>query len=411
LSADHGDSDPGREASASAEGQNLEQAGSLNRLVEIRCGFAEMARKEATTASARVAETKVLLDAQVATVAEAQARVDAAAANAGKDDAHRAFRASVAGARGRGQVESAAGAWLAEINGINREGRALQARVKHEREVTEALVSQLAKLSSTAEVSALAAAKAIEACRDAQAQVAASGADRPDAVAAAAISVPIAESGTPTEPALDLGAAQLVAGQGHLSTDWLVVDLRSPEPQAIIRLVRREGKTLNSLVDRLAGTDPAARSCWGLLLSNFVDSVAAAAIEDACLEFPAADPFWSQFTHDQACEVARGLAALGFRYDGFATFADGRVPGQRDIAMAVGSVGLLPARVRYWPKPEDAAQLFRGVNPATDAFIAAEAPALTLGEMVRLLGRRADLLADLWNDWDRVRPLLFATNL
>jgi hypothetical protein len=31
--------------------------------------------------------------------------------------------------------------------------------------------------------------------------------------------------------------------------------------------------------------------------------------------------------------------------------------------------------------------------------------------MVRLLGRRADLLADLWNDWDRVRPLLFATNL
>jgi hypothetical protein len=79
--------------------------------------------------------------------------------------------------------------------------------------------------------------------------------------------------------------------------------------------------------------------------------------------------------------------------------------------MAVGSVGLLPARVRYWPKPEDAAQLFRGVNPATDAFIAAEAPALTLGEMVRLLGRRADLLADLWNDWDRVRPLLFATNL
>lgn len=404
MSADPGDSDRARDLAASAEGLNPEQAGGLQRLVEIRCGFAELARKEAHAASARVTETKHLLEAQTATVAQAQAQVDPAATNASKDDAHRSFRAAVAAARGRGQVEAAAGAWLSEINRVNMQSRVLQARLKHEREVADALVDQLAKLSTNAETSATAAAKAIEACRDAQSQAAAS------AVGAAETAPPTEAVAAPI-PSPEETEPEDEAAEGHPSTDWLVIDIRSPEPQTIIRLVRRDGRTLNALVDRLAGTDPTARSCWGLLLSNFVDSVAAAAIEDACLVFPAADPFWSQFDAEQAREVARGLAALGFRYDGFGTFADGRIPGQRDLAMAVGSAGLLPARIRYWPKPDEAEHLLRGVTAASDAFIASMAPALTLGELVRLLGRRADMLADLWNDWPRVRPLLFATTL
>ena len=40
------------------------------------------------------------------------------------------------------------------------------------------------------------------------------------------------------------------------------------------------------------------------------------------------------------------------------------------------------------------------------AQIVASAPALTMGELVRLLDRRAELVADLWNDWPRARPLL-----
>jgi hypothetical protein len=52
--------------------------------------------------------------------------------------------------------------------------------------------------------------------------------------------------------------------------------------------------------------------------------------------------------------------------------------------------------------------LFKGVQAAGDSFIAARAPALTLGQLVRLLDRRAESLADLWNEWARVRPLLFS---
>jgi hypothetical protein len=187
--------------------------------------------------------------------------------------------------------------------------------------------------------------------------------------------------------------------------------MRSPEPQAIIRLMRGDSRTFAALVERMAGTDAAARSFWQLLLSNFVDAVAAAAIEDAYLEFSRDNPFWGQFTSDEAREVARGLAALGFRFDGFESFAAGRFPSQRDLALAVGAAGLLPARVRYWPQPDEAQHLFHGVAASSDAFIATGAPALTLGELVRLLGRRAEPLADLWNEWARIRPLLFATSL
>jgi hypothetical protein len=178
----------------------------------------------------------------------------------------------------------------------------------------------------------------------------------------------------------------------------------------ITRLMRHEGRTLSILVDRLAGSDPAARSRWQLLLSNFVDSVVAAAIDDGYLEIPRSSPFWDQFSVSEVREVARGLIALGFRYDGFGAFVDGRLPTRRDLALAVGAAGLLPVRIRHWPTPDETAVLFRGVEASADAFLAVKAPALTLGELVRALGRRAEPLADLWNDWAAIRPLLFSTD-
>ena len=107
---------------------------------------------------------------------------------------------------------------------------------------------------------------------------------------------------------------------------------------------------MGMLVDGLADVDPASRRHWQLLLSSLVDALAAAAIEEAFFEFPPGDPFWGLFTPEQAREVARGLAALGFRYDGLGEFADGHVPGQRDLALAVGAAGLLPVRIRFWPQ-------------------------------------------------------------
>jgi hypothetical protein len=53
-------------------------------------------------------------------------------------------------------------------------------------------------------------------------------------------------------------------------------------------------------------------------------------------------------------------------------------------------------------------ELFRDVTVAADEYLASAAGGLTLGELVTVLGRRADGLADLWNEWGRVRPLLLS---
>ncbi len=420
-----GDKDP-----ASGGEQTVDPAGSRRRLVEIRCGFAEMARQEAEAADLRARETRRAYDERAALLAPLLAAVDPVATKAAKEKAHAAFRSAVRGARVRAQVESAAAAWLQDINRINSQYRAAQARVKHERAAVDSLLFQADKLADTAESSSAMAAAAAEACRSAREDVngpAAEPAIEPAAepsttgavetsalalAATAAASVSPAPLPSPTVPAstTTFGRAPVPEEPTHKSDlDRLVIDLRSPQPQAIIRLLGRDGGTMTSLVEDLAGMDPAARRSWQLLLSNFVDSVAGAAIDDFWFEFPPGSPFWDIFTREQAREVVRGLAALGFRYDGFGAFADGRVPSQRDLALSVGAAGLLPARIRYWPNHEEAADLFRSVRVTADAFIAARAPALTLGELVHLLGRRAEMLADLWNDWPRVRPLLLST--
>ena len=429
-----------KEETSIPDGETVaEPAGGRRRLVEIRCGFAEMARKEADAAARRVIEAKRLYDEEIAALASAQAAIDLAAAHAAKDSAHQDFRAAVAAARNRRHVEAAATAWLNEINRINGLGRVAQAEIRRERETADDLLAQLTRLSDLAEASAAMASSANQACIAARAAL--EGADEveadeapeatvdalpasaPGEIPAAQVdpepladsSPPVAGSDSPpTSPAPSVPAepsppGELPAEEIPRSTDWSVVDIRAPEPQMITRLMRREGRTLSILVDRLAGSDPAARSCWQLLLSNFVDSVVAAAIDDGYLEFPEGSPFWDQFSSAEVREVARGLTALGFRFDGFGAFADGRLPTRRDLALAVGAAGLLPVRIRHWPSPDETALLFRGVKASADVFIAVKAPALTLGELVRALGRRAEPQADLWNDWARVRPLLFST--
>ena len=63
-------------------------------------------------------------------------------------------------------------------------------------------------------------------------------------------------------------------------------------------------------------------------------------------------------------------------------------------------------RIRHWPTETEMAELFREVQVAAAEHLAAAAGDLTLGELVSMLGRRADGLAEVWNHWGRIRPLL-----
>ena len=420
------------DGASGAESSGVDPGVSRRRLVEIRCGFAELARQEADAAEARVAEARHACDEQLAEVVAAQAALDSGGSHEAKEAAHRAFRNAVNGARAHSQVEAAANAWLTDINRANGVLRAAQQRVRREREVAVQLRAQLDGVIATAEANRTMADAAVEACRTSEAELAAMEAG-PAPEVAVAIGAVIMTASADAEPAQSRGAsappsvppvavasaAATMAGAASVllppgerpesPPDELTVDLHGRHVQAVIRLLRRDKAALTMLVDRLA-TDATGRSFWQFLLSNFVDAVAAAAMDEGFFDFPEGNLFWDLFTREQAREVARGLAALGFRYDGMGGFVDGRVPDQRDLALAIGQAGLNPGRIRFWPHPSEAAELFRQARVATDLYIAEKAPSLTLGELVRLLGRRAEMLTDLWNDWPRVRPLLFTTS-
>ena len=101
------------------------------------------------------------------------------------------------------------------------------------------------------------------------------------------------------------------------------------------------------------------------------------------------------------------LSSLGFRFDGLGGWADERVP---IAARPLDGPRLCRAWTRCAsatgrPRPR-CATLFADVTVAADEHLAGAAGDLTLGELVAMLGRRADGLAMLWNDWGRVRPLL-----
>jgi hypothetical protein len=424
-----------------ASTDSLDPGTSRRRLVEIRCGFAELARREAEAAESRVAEACRAFDAQLAILAASHAARDLGATRTAKEEAHRAFRKAADEARSRSEVEAAAASWLEQVNQINSAARATQLRIQRERDATDALASELDRLTSAAEASRAMADAAVEACRAAREALAANhgtevaeaaGSPSGESAAAELMTAHAAAQAAPVEaatpettlapaalgrsaPALAVlgagtgaggGQAGSVGAQTGTSAAEPPVNLTGPKPPTIVRLLQRDGATMSRLVERLAGSDPEQRRRWRLCLANFVDAVVAAAIDHGCFTFPGGNPFWDQFTPDEARDVAQGLAALGFRYDGTGEFADGRVPAQRDLSMAVGQAGLPIVRVRFWPRPQEAAMLFRHVRVDTTAVLSEWAPSLTKGEFVRLLGRRAELVADLWNDWSRARPLL-----
>jgi hypothetical protein len=158
----------------------------------------------------------------------------------------------------------------------------------------------------------------------------------------------------------------------------------------------------------LGGDDEAERRRWQTSIGDLLEAFVARSIEAAAFDFPTNHAFWGAFTRLQCRDIAAALASLGYRHDGFGAWADERMPTQRDLSLAVGYAGLDPMRIRHWPSEAEMRDLLSEVTVAADEYVWEAAGTLTLGELVSLLGRRADALTELWNEWGVVRPLLLA---
>jgi hypothetical protein len=362
------------------------------RLADERCELSTRARAQATRAEEALRAAQRAYDEHEARADEAAAAADPRAIRSAKDEAQARFRAARGAATTTEGVEAASRVWLLDINQINADARDATATMTHEREAARMIGATLERTSMEAETARMAAETAEAACLQAREAVAACEERAGGAVPGHEPKVP---SGAPVGP-----------GNGDVPHEPLVAMLRGGGAPRIFRLLRGDRTALIELVGLMAGEDPTERRRWQVGLADLVDAILADSIEASVLDFPADHPFWGPFNGTQARDIASALASLGYRFDGRGGWVDGRVPSQRDLALALGYAGLDPMRMRHWPAEQEMHELFADVTVAADEHLANNAGGVTLGELVTMLGRRADGLAEVWNAWGRLRPLL-----
>jgi hypothetical protein len=368
----------------------VERCAEERRLAEERCELATRARAQADTAADTLRVAQRAYDAHEAAALEAATRADPRAIHAAKEAAQGGFRAAVGAAASPDALEGAARDWLSEINRINNEARDAGATAAREHAAAAEVGAALERLGLDADAARIAADNADAACL--AARVAVAECDERATTDSAAFLVP------PKTPAAPMSGLE--------EDETLGLALEAGEAPRIFRMLHGDRVAMTTVVASLAGDDPDARRRWQLHLTGLIEAIIADAIQAAFLEFPDDDPFWGSFTRAQNRDIVQALSSLGYRFDGLGGWVDGRYPSQRDMSLALGYAGLDPMRMRHWPNEEATGALFSEVTVAADEYLAGVAGDLTLAEMVTMLGRRADGLAEVWNQWGRIRPLL-----
>ncbi len=379
-------------------------------LADERCAVAATAADQARVAAEALRDAQRAYDTLRERVERAQAEGDPRALAAGKDQLHRQFRAATALARSADDTEAAAREWLTQINDLNVRARdALRLAEAGSAELRAAL-PRLERMGVEADAARISAANAEVACREAQSQLAAC--EEAEVLARRQQEAPDAAAASATLVDDDAGPSGIPgdgAGSFERQVPWTQEATFAGSP-VVVRILRGDRGARERLVAALGAGDAEAERAWQTRIAGLVGAITGRAIEDGYLDMPEDDTFWSMFPPREAREIVAALSALGFRFDGAGGFADERVPAQRDLSLAVGYAGLDRMRIRNWPREQELAELYRNADVAADEWLAHNAGDLTLGEMVDALGPRAGNLADVWNAWGRVRPLLLSAD-
>jgi hypothetical protein len=384
--------------------------------VEYRCAEAERLAQAAEIQVQRLREAKHML-ARVEAQRDSDARVrDRRLLSDAKENARRAYRESFTRAKSGGAsgvVQVAAGEWLREINRLNQQLELADRRAadlaRQVAELTAALpgielAADAARISAeAAQVSCVEARRAYAACEeDAARQVRAPAAQ---ALPASSTSLPAAQPlGMPSAQPLAQPLAQRSPDVDPPPPAATVVEDTGPAPISL--LLRGDRQALLGLTLRLADETGVEAGRLQLLLLELRQAIAARALEDGALAFPAGHPFWGQFEVDTAWQLTASLGRLGFAFDGRDGWRDGRAPGTRELAMALADIGLDP-RVLRRPAGQAAIDgLWQGTRVLVEEWLATAAPDLSLGRLIDVLGPRAERLGELWDMWGRLRPRL-----
>jgi hypothetical protein len=364
------------------------------RVAHERCELATRAQAQATAAADALRRAQRAYDSHSAAAESASEEANPRSVRTLKEEAQRRFRSASQSAGSPDAVEAAATTWLQDINRINRESASASLVADRERAIATDIGARLERMSLDADAARVGAEMANAACVAARSVVAdcdertANGTTTPAAKPTpAAVANP---QSAPNDAAPEEALGVALTGGG--------------EPR-IFRLLRGEPEALDTLVARLAD-DREEQGRWKLAVGGLLEAILTDATEQAYLRFPPDHQFWGPQTLQQNRDITKALGSLGYRFDGVGGWLDERTPTQRELSLAFSYAGLDPMRVRHWPNEQQTRDLLAEVEVAADEYLAGVAGDLTLAEMVEMLGRRADNLVDLWNNWGRVRPLL-----
>ncbi|MDL2335187.1 MAG: hypothetical protein QFC55_04050, partial [Chloroflexota bacterium] len=342
--------------------------------VDYRCAEAERLAQAAQIHIQRLRDAKRML-ARVHAQRDNDARVrDRRLLSDAKENARRAYHESYVRAKNgspNSDVQGAAGEWLREINRLNRQLELADRRAEDvTRQITELegampgieLAADAARIAAEAtQVSCVEARRALAACEeDAARQVRAPAPGRAAAGGAAPTIAP---------------PPQVAAG-----------------PAPISLLLRGDRQALLGLTLRLAEETGAEAGRLQLLLLELRQVIAVRALEDGALAFPQNHPFWSQFSVNDDRQLVASLAHLGFGFDGHEGWRDGRVPGPRELAMALEHAGHDPRSLRRPAGQAAIDGLWQGTRVLVEEWLAAAAPDLALGRLIDILGPRGSRL-------------------
>jgi hypothetical protein len=362
------------------------------RLADERCELATRAQAQSDTAAESLRLMQRAYDTHLAAAESAAEAANPKTVRNLKELAQREFRAASKSAGTPDAVETAARAWLHQINQINRESAGAAMTADRERQAADGIAARLERLVLEADAARIGAEMASAACVAARSAVA----DCDEQGASAA----------PTAPRVATIASPDTVVSGPAANEALGIAIHGGGEPRIFRLLHGDDDAMEQLVAALGIDDPEQRRTWEVAVAGLVDAIRADAVEGGFLRFPDDHLFWGPYSAEQNRDITRALGSLGHRFDGHDGWVDDNVPTQRELSLALSYAGLDPMRIRHWPNEEQIRELFRSVDVAADEYLAGVAGDLTLAEMVEMLGRRADRLVELWNHWGRIRPLL-----
>jgi hypothetical protein len=336
-----------------------------------------------------------------------------------KNSAQVAYHAAIARAPDQTAVQDAAAAWLRRLDQLNRDAREADDRADGLAQRISELDRALPGLELAADAARISAEAAQVGCLDARRALAAceeqSGRSTPAVVRTVApvTATPGASASAPAQ-ASPAGFGQT----GGTLRPAPGVAPSNPAPSdtagiaaAASALMRGDRQTLLGLALGLAEETGFEAGRLQLLLLELREQIASRALEEHAFTFPPGHPFWSQFPTAAARNVAASLASMGYRFDGAGRWAEGRSPQIRDLALALSYAGYDPRSLRRPAGQAAIDGLWAGTTVRGEEYLLSRAPELTLAQIVALLGPRSGRLAELWDIWGRLRPLLIRTGV